>query len=149
MELVILIGVQASGKSTFFQRRFRDTHVRINLDMLKTRHRESLLLKACIEMKQPFVVDNTNPAIADRSRYIAQAVAADFRVSGFYFESKIETTLKRNAKRSGKQRIPDEGIRSTYSQLVLPSMSEGFSQLNYVRIAPDGIFQVEDWVDEV
>ena len=40
MELILLIGIQASGKSTFFKRRYCDTHVRINLDMLKTRHRE-------------------------------------------------------------------------------------------------------------
>ena len=43
MEAVILIGIQGSGKSTFYRERFFDTHVRINLDMLKTRQREKLL----------------------------------------------------------------------------------------------------------
>lgn len=61
MEAILFIGIQASGKTTFYKERFFKTHIRVNLDMLKTRHRESLLLKACIEMKQPFVVDNTNP----------------------------------------------------------------------------------------
>jgi predicted kinase len=36
MEAIILIGIQASGKSTFFQQQFFATHVRINLDSLKT-----------------------------------------------------------------------------------------------------------------
>ena len=40
MEAVILIGIQGAGKSTFYKDRFFNTHVRINLDMLKTRHRE-------------------------------------------------------------------------------------------------------------
>ncbi len=46
MELLLFIGGQASGKSTFYHQRFRDTHLRINLDMLRTRHREAILLKA-------------------------------------------------------------------------------------------------------
>jgi hypothetical protein len=60
MEAIIFIGIQATGKSTFFQQRFFVTHVRINLDMLKTRNRERILLVACLEDKQPFVIDNTN-----------------------------------------------------------------------------------------
>jgi predicted kinase len=36
MEAVLLVGIQGAGKSTFYQQRFFDTHVRINLDMLKT-----------------------------------------------------------------------------------------------------------------
>ena len=56
MEAVIFVGIQASGKSTFYKERFFDTHVRLNLDMLRTRHREKLLLRACLEGKQPFVL---------------------------------------------------------------------------------------------
>jgi predicted kinase len=44
MEAVILIGIQGSGKSTFCRERFFNTHIRINLDMLKTRHRERYLV---------------------------------------------------------------------------------------------------------
>lgn len=62
MEAVILIGVQGSGKTTFYLRRFFETHVRFSLDMLRTRRRERILLMACVEAKQPFVIDNTNAA---------------------------------------------------------------------------------------
>ena len=79
MDAVLLIGIQGSGKSWFFNERFRDTHVRLNLDMLRTRHRESVLLKACIDTQQPFVVDNTNPTIQDRARYIEPAKQAASR----------------------------------------------------------------------
>ena len=40
VEAVIFVGLQGSGKSTFYRERFFDTHVRLSLDMLKTRHRE-------------------------------------------------------------------------------------------------------------
>jgi len=36
MEAVIFTGIQAVGKSTFYKEHFFTTHVRINLDMLKT-----------------------------------------------------------------------------------------------------------------
>jgi len=39
MEAVILIGIQGSGKSTFYRDRFFNTHVRINLNILKRRSR--------------------------------------------------------------------------------------------------------------
>ena len=99
MQAVILIGIQASGKSTFCKERLFDTHVRINLDMLRTRHREQRLLAACIEAKQPFVIDNTNPTKEDRARYIALAKAAGFRVVGYYFASQIQECKERNAAR--------------------------------------------------
>lgn len=45
MQLIIFIGVQASGKSTFYQQQFYSTHLRLNLDMLKIRHRENQLFE--------------------------------------------------------------------------------------------------------
>ncbi len=57
MQAIIFIGIQASGKSSFYKEQFFKTHIRINLDMLRTRHREDILLRACLEAKQPFVVD--------------------------------------------------------------------------------------------
>lgn len=148
MQAVIFIGIQASGKSTFYQERFRDTHVRINLDMLKTRRREALLLRACLDMKQPFVVDNTNPAPEDRARYIPEAKAAGFRVIGYYFETTVEEALRRNARRSGKQRIPEKGVGGTHSRLTPPSWHEGFDMLYTVRITGAEGFEVTPWEKE-
>src|ERR1700732_5119448 len=79
-EAVILVGVQGSGKTSFYRERFFDSHIRISLDMLRTRRRERLLFAACHEAKQPFVIDNTNPLPSDRSQYIAPARAIGFRV---------------------------------------------------------------------
>ena len=107
MELILLIGLPASGKSTFCKQRFSDTHIRINLDMLRTRHRENILIEACLTAKQPFVVDNTNITKEDRVIYLSKAKPAAFRVVGYYFQSKASAALERNAQREGKQRIPD------------------------------------------
>src|ERR671926_345106 len=99
MEAVIFIGVQASGKSSFYKERFFRTHVRISLDMLRTRHRERLLLGACLAAQQPFVVDNTNPTPAARARYVVPARAAGFHVVGYYFQTALAGAIRRNAAR--------------------------------------------------
>jgi predicted kinase len=149
IEAIIFIGIQATGKSTFFQQRFFNTHVRINMDMLKTRNRERVLLAACLEAKQPFVIDNTNLTRQGRAGYISQAKAAGFSVIGYYFKSALKAALERNRQRSGKALIPEKGIISAYRKLELPSFDEGFDQLYYVEIAEGGQFIVMEWSDEV
>lgn len=149
MDAVILIGIQAVGKSTFYKERFFTTHVRINLDMLKTRHRESLLLRACLDGKQSFVVDNTNVTIAERAKYVTAAKDAGFRVIGYFFRSNLKDALERNGNRLGTQSIPDMGVLSKYKRLQVPTLSEGFDRIYLVAIGEQGEFMVEEWVDEV
>ena len=106
MEAVVYVGVQASGKTTFYLAHFFRSHLRISLDMLRTRYREAILLRACIEAKQPFVVDNTNPTVAERARYLAPARAAGFRTVAYYFPPDVEACLERNAARPERDRVP-------------------------------------------
>ncbi|MDD9941268.1 MAG: AAA family ATPase [Myxococcales bacterium] len=148
MELVLFTGLQASGKSSFYKERFFRTHVRVNLDMLKTRNRERLLLDACFEAKQPMVVDNTNPTVEARALYIVKARAAGFRVSGYYFGSRAGDCLERNARRPDAERIPDKGVLATARRLERPNRVEGFDELFYVALTLEG-FVVEEWSDEV
>ena len=149
MEVVIFIGIQATGKSSFYKERYFKTHLRINLDMLKTRNREQIMLEACIRARQSLVVDNTNPTKLVRQNYIIQAKEAGFRVVGYYFRSQIEEAVMRNNQREGKEKIPLAGIISTHAKLEVPHKSEGFDELYYVYIDADGNFVVEEWQDEV
>jgi predicted kinase len=149
MEAIIFIGIQSTGKSTFYQQRFFATHIRVNLDMLKTRNRERIFLTACLEAKQPFVVDNTNVTRESRAGYISQAKASRFSVVGYYFKSALQSAIERNDQRIGKARIPLRGIVATHRKLEPPSYDEGFDQLFYVEIGDDGAFIVKDWNDEV
>ena len=149
MEAVIFIGLQGAGKSTFYQERFFDTHLRVNLDMLKTRHREKRFLTACVETGQRFVVDNTNPTRAERAVYIRAAKDAGFRVIGYYFRSRVEDCKRRNEQRPADRQVPLRGILGTAGRMELPSLEEGFDELYYVRIEEGDGFEVEGWQDEV
>lgn len=146
MEAVVFVGIQASGKSSFYKERFFATHVRISLDLLRTRNRERRLLTVCLETQQPFVIDNTNPTREERAKYIDAAKSAKYSVVGFYFRSKAEECLTRNQQRTDQ--VPDVGILSTAKKLELPTWEEGFDTLKYVRLTEAG-FVVEEWNDEV
>ncbi len=146
MEAVIFVGLQASGKSSFYKDRFFSTHVRISLDLLKTRNRERRLMAACLETQQPFVIDNTNPSRAERTKYIEASKTAKYSVIGYYFRSKVQDSLQRNKMRIA--RVPTAGILSTAKKLELPSLDEGFDNLKYVRLTESG-FVVEEWNNDV
>jgi predicted kinase len=148
MEMALFTGVQASGKSTFYRERFFATHMRINLDMLRTRHRERQFMETCLQTGQPFVVDNTNPTKAERQPYVQAAKMARFRVVGYYFQSIVEDCKRRNEERTAEQKVPLPGLLGTYVRLELPSQDEGFDELYYVRLIEGG-FAVEGWRNEV
>lgn len=149
MQSIIFVGIQASGKSTFYSQRFFHTHIRINLDLLKTRHREKRLIETCFEIGQPFVVDNTNPTPGERERYIVPAKNQRFHITGYYFESKIADSIQRNQNRKPEQQVSEKGIRGTHARLIIPKYAEGFDDLYYVRLLPEGEFALEEWCNEV
>lgn len=148
-ELVIFCGIQATGKSTFYCQRFLHTHVRLSLDVVRTRHRERALLRACLECGQSVVVDNTSPTPAERAVYIEAGKAAGFVVVGYYFQSQVAAALARNAGREEARRVPERGVRGTAARLVPPALAEGYGALHYVRMDGEGGFVVEGWRDEV
>jgi predicted kinase len=149
VEAVVFIGLQGAGKSTFYKERFFATHVRINLDMLKTRHREKRLLLAFVESGQPFVVDNTNATRSEREVYIRAAKDAGFRVVGYYFQSSVADCRRRNEQRPPAQQVPLRGILGTAGRMELPSAHEGFDELYYVRVGESGGFVIEAWNYEI
>ena len=144
MEAVIFIGIQGAGKSTFYKRRFFDTHVRINGDMLKTKHREAVLIKACLETKQKFVVDKMNLKREQRARYISDAKSAGFRVAGYYFQAALKKAIERNSRREGKARVPDTAVYAAFHNLQMPYFDEGFDELYCVWIDENGEFVIEN-----
>jgi predicted kinase len=148
MQAIIFAGIQGSGKSTFYRERFFETHVRISMDLLKTRNREQTFLQLCLQTKQPFVIDNTNPRAADRARYILPAKQAGFRVIGYFFDVNLRTALGRNASRVGKAVIPVPGVIGTWKRQEPPSMTEGFDELFRVTVDETGQLVVEPYTGQ-
>ena len=142
--IVIMMGVQGSGKSTFYEKYLSKNHVRVNLDTLKTRNKEHLLIDECLSEGKNFAIDNTNPTRADRARYISLAQENGYYIIGYFMESKIKDCIARNALREGKARVPDCAIAATSNKLEIPSFEEGFNELYFVKNDGEAMI-VEKW----
>jgi predicted kinase len=149
MQIILFTGIPASGKSTFYKQHFFHTHLRVNLDMLRTRNRENRLLTFCFETSIPLVVDNTNVTVADRKRYIDLARQHRYSVTGYYFEVSLQSCLERNALRPGRQLVPEKGILAKYKALQIPALAEGYDELYYVQLTSENEFIINSWQDEV
>ena len=141
MEAVILCGVQGSGKTTLYRDRFIETHARVSMDLLRTRAREAAFLKLCLETRMPFVVDNTNPTVADRSRYVAPAREAGFKVVAYLVEVDHSVAAARNVAR--ERVVPASALRDVARRLVRPAPEEGFEEVWHATPAPDGGWRIE------
>ncbi|WP_181305579.1 AAA family ATPase [Rufibacter sp. XAAS-G3-1] len=147
MEAILFIGMQASGKSTFYKTHFFHSHVRISLDLLKTRNRERQFLQLCLKTSAKLVIDNTNPRKEDRQLYMGQLKERRYRVVGYFFQTSLPHALARNRAREGRDKVKEIALYDVRKKLEPPSYAEGFDQLFCIRIQGDG-FLVEEWSRE-
>lgn len=145
-ECVIFVGLQGSGKTTFYQHRFAATHRHISKDHWpnapRKTERQARLLEEALAAGQSVVVDNTSPAPADREPVISIARAHHARVIGYYFDASTREAVGRNRQREGRERVPDVAIFTTAKRMVPPRIDEGFDALYRVSIRDDGQFDV-------
>ena len=117
MELVLLIGLQGSGKSSFYRERFAGTHALVSKDLWpharKRDARQQRLIQEALAAGRSVVVDNTNPTAEGRAPLIALGKAHGARVVGYSFESRLEDCLARNALRTGRARVPEVALYAT------------------------------------
>ncbi len=153
MELIIFVGLQASGKSTFYRARFAATHEHVSKDLFRNNknrnRRQRQLIETALQTGNSVVVDNTNPTVEERQPLIRLGREYGAKIVGYYFESQVRKCLDRNRQRTGKARVPDVALYATAKKLTRPSYSEGFDRLYVVRITSDSEFEVHTYTDGV
>ncbi|MGS2616834.1 AAA family ATPase [Micromonospora sp. LZ34] len=147
LELAILIGLQASGKTTFCRRRLADSHVVVSKDAFpNARHRQRRQMRLVTEAlvaRHCVVVDNTNPSPQEWQPLIEAARVHSAAAVGYWFPPDLPAALARNAAREDRARVPAVGLYDTLKRLRRPRLADGFDRLYEVRFDGRGGFRVE------
>jgi predicted kinase len=141
MELVIFVGLPASGKSTFYRERLASTHAHVSRDAMPRSANKERLVREQVEQAlregHNVAVDNVNATAADRARLIEQGRRYGARVVGYFFDSTPRDCLERNRGRTGAARVPAVAIFASAKRLSAPQPGEGFDALFRVRLRAD------------
>jgi hypothetical protein len=145
-EVAILIGLQASGKTTFYRTALAGTHEHVSKDAFpnarRRQARQLRLVGEALDAGHDVAVDNTNPSAAEWAPLIAVGRERGARVVGYWFPPDLTGSMARNAARDGKTRVPDVGLYDTVKRLRRPRPADGFDELFTVRFDGRGGFDV-------
>jgi predicted kinase len=144
--VVVLVGLQASGKTTFC-RQVLSEYVQVSKDHwpnARNRQRRQLrLIEESLAAGRNVAVDNTNPSPEEWQPLIETARQASARVVAYWFPPDLAGSLRRNAARQGRACVPETGMRAVMARLREPRLTDGFDAVLTVRFDGAGGFAVE------
>jgi predicted kinase len=131
-EVVLLIGLQACGKTTFYRETLAATHALVSKDAMprSARHKEARQrreLAALLTDGHDVCVDNTQPSAAERAGVIAVAREHGARVVGHWWPPDPALSRRRNADRPDP--VPEVGLHAALARWEDPEPGEGFDLL--------------------
>ena len=122
-DIVLMVGIPGSGKTTFCRERLFPSHLYISLDQLRTRSAEAELFAFALKRHKSCVIDNTNVTAAERGRYIPQA---------------RKDKDARNGKRTGRAHVPETAIKCKLAKFEPPDFGEGIDEIYDVKLSENG-----------
>ena len=145
--LMVAIGSGASGKSTFYARCLSGRYELVSKDRFPRRarnkqQRQMRLVQEALGAGRPVAVDNTNPSPQEWGPLVEVGHAHGATVTAYWFPPDLTGSLRRNAAREGRERVPDVGVFATLKRLHRPSPAEGFDAVREVRFDGRGGFDV-------
>jgi predicted kinase len=144
--VAVLVGLQASGKTTFCRDVLGERYVQVSKDHFPNarnrQQRQLRLVRAALAAGRDVVIDNTNPSPAEWQPLIETARECGAGVVAYWFPPDLTGSLARNAARAGRARVPEVGIMSTVSRLRQPATADGFDSVLAVRFDGSGGFEV-------
>ena len=139
---MVLVGLPASGKSTFAKRHFvPHGYVHVNRDTLGTNAKCLKVTQESLKAGKSVVVDNTNPSPAARAEFLDIAKATKVTARCFHLEASADLAhhlnyYRQNISKGVQRRVPDVGYRVYQSKFEKPSASEGFTSVVDVPFVP-------------
>ena len=135
-ELVVMVGLQAAGKSTYCRRVLGQTHVVVSKDNLRNnrrrQRRQLQLIEEALASGRSVVVDNTHASLEERAPLIELARQRGLKVRVVFLDTPMEVCDERNAGRTERERVPDVGLYSTRKKFVRPRIEEGMDEIEVI-----------------
>ncbi|XP_068097427.1 bifunctional polynucleotide phosphatase/kinase [Hyperolius riggenbachi] len=142
-EVVVTVGFPGAGKSTFIKEHLVPKgYAYANRDTLGSWQKCVAACEEAVKNGKSIVIDNTNPDVESRGRYISCAQKAGVTVRCFLFTATIELAKHNNRfremtyKGKGHVSVNDMIINSYKSKFVAPSVNEGFSEVLNILFVP-------------
>lgn len=146
-ELVLMMGVPGSGKSTYARNilKYGDIYVsrdEIRYSMLTDEDdyfaKENEVIKTFIQYIDEALIDTqyqgkvyadaTHLSPKSRTQILNQLKNKN-KVSVIYLDVPLNVILARNAQREGRALVPENVIRRMYKSIILPTKAEGIEKL--------------------
>lgn len=146
-ELVLMMGVPGSGKSTYARNilKYGDIYVsrdEIRYSMLTDEDdyfaKENEVIKTFIQYIDEALIDTqyqgkvyadaTHLSPKSRAQVLNQLKNKN-KVSVIYLDVPLNVVLARNAQREGRALVPENIIRRMYKSIILPTRAEGIEKL--------------------
>jgi len=133
-EMVIMVGSQGSGKSSFVKKYFPDYEI-ISMDKIKNKSKCLKLTQKYIQENKSFVIDNTNPDSLSRKQYIDIAKKDKYYIRCFEMKTERKLAEHMNICRFKlKYRdniIPKIAFNIYFKKYEKPEIEEGFDEIIY------------------
>lgn len=141
VEAVIMVGYPGSGKSHFAKENFQKHNYEvINRDTLKNWQKCRDKMEECLEANKSCVIDNTNPDMASRKRFIDVAKKLKIPIRAFVMNSNYYQSKHNNAFREltdpSHDHISDMIFNMYRSKYEEPQLKEGFDEIVKVNMVP-------------
>lgn len=154
-ELILMVGVPGSGKSTYaksFYDETKDVYIsrdEIRFKLLKehedyfSKEKEVFdmfvsLINSSLEIAKRYVIaDATHLSYSSRMRVMSRIKNRKINVNCIVMDVPLEIALERNKQRTGRSFVPETALKNMYESLSYPEKGETIDKVIYVN--EDGI----------
>lgn len=147
-----MIGLQASGKTTFCRQVLAADHVLVSKDAFpharNRQRRQMRLIAEALAEGRSVAVDNTNPSPDEWRPLVDAARAYGAAAVAYWFPPDLTATRERNAIREGRSRVPEVGLYATLKRLRPPARADGFDRRYQVSLDGAGGFDVRPMAED-
>ncbi|KAG5674964.1 hypothetical protein PVAND_004908 [Polypedilum vanderplanki] len=142
VELIIMVGYPASGKSYFCNNYLKkEGYEVVNRDTLNSMQKCITNVEEALKNKKSCVVDNTNPDVASRKKFIDIAKKIGVKVRCFIMTTTYHHARHNNIFRelieTNHSKINDLVFNTYKSKYVEPTLKEGFDEIVKVNFLPN------------